>query len=174
LTQHLIALEPKRWRHLRIRLSPVFTSGKLKEMFSLISECADHLEQYIEKLVSKNEPIECREVTAKYTTDVIGTCAFGIEMNALSDEDSEFRRMGRMVFTPTWQNILRRGMRVTLPWLYEMLSYVLPQSEVNQFFTRVVIDTINYRETNNVFRHDFIDTLRELKKNPDKVGDISE
>ncbi|XP_025262192.1 probable cytochrome P450 6a13 isoform X2 [Camponotus floridanus] len=172
LSQHLFSLEPKRWRPLRIKLSPVFTSGKLKEMFSLISECADHLEQYIEKLVSKNETIECREVTAKYTTDVIGTCAFGIEMNALSDEDSEFRRMGRMVFTPTWQNILRMKIKHAFPWLYEMLSYILPQSEVNQFFTRVVTETINYRETNNVIRHDFIDMLRELKKNPDKVGDI--
>ncbi|XP_025263422.1 probable cytochrome P450 6a13 [Camponotus floridanus] len=172
LSQHLIALEPKRWRPLRIKLSPVFTSGKLKEMFSLISECADHLEQYIEKLVRKNEPIECCEVTAKYTTDVIGTCAFGIEMNALSDEDSEFRRMGRIVFTPTWQNILRMTIRQALPWLYEMLGYILPQSEINQFFRRIVIETMNYRETNNVIRHDFIDMLRELKKNPDKEGDI--
>ncbi|XP_029676795.1 cytochrome P450 6B1-like [Formica exsecta] len=51
LSQHLFALESKRWRPLRVKLSPAFTSGKLKEMFSLISECAEHLEQYIEKLV---------------------------------------------------------------------------------------------------------------------------
>ncbi|XP_070162794.1 cytochrome P450 6a2-like [Polyergus mexicanus] len=172
LSQHLFALEPKRWRPLRVNLSPVFTSGKLKEMFSLISECAEHLEQYIEKLVNKNEPIECRELTAKYTTDVIGTCVFGIEMNALSDEDSEFRRMGRMVFTPTWKNILRTRLRQSLPWVYEMLSYIIAQTEVTKFFTRVVVETMNYRETNNVIRHDFIDMLRELKKNPDKVGDI--
>jgi len=143
-------------------------------MFSLISECAHHLEQYIEKLVSKNEPIECREVTAKYTTDVIGTCAFGIEMNALSDEDSEFRRIGRMAFTPTWKRILRSRIRQSMPRFYEILSYIIPPSEVAQFFTRVVIETMNYRETNNITRHDFIDILRELKKNPDKMGDIGE
>ncbi|CAL1677688.1 unnamed protein product [Lasius platythorax] len=143
LSQHLFALEPKRWRPLRIRLSPVFTSD-----------------------------IECRELTAKYTTDVIGTCAFGIEMNALSDEDSEFRKMGRQIFTPTWKNILRMRMRQSLPWLYDMLSYIMPQSEVTKFFTRVVVETMNYRETNNIIRHDFIDMLRELKKHPDKVGDI--
>lgn len=143
-------------------------------MFSLISDCADHFEQYIGTLVNKNEPIECRELTAKYTTDVIGTCAFGIEMNALSDEDSEFRRMGRMVFTPTWRNILRMRLRQSLPWLYEMLSYFLAQTEITKFFTRVVVETMNYRETNNIIRNDFIDMLRELKNNPDKLGDISE
>jgi cytochrome P450 family 6 len=172
LSQHLFSLEPKRWRPLRIKLSPVFTSGKLKEMFSLISDCADHLIQYMIKIASGNEPVECRELTAKYTTDVIGSCAFGIEMNALSDQDSEFRKMGRKVFSPTWTNILRLRMRQMFPWLYEMLGSILPQTAVNKFFTRVIVETMDYRETNNIVRSDFIDMLRELKKNPDKLGDI--
>ncbi|XP_077276291.1 putative cytochrome P450 6a13 [Temnothorax americanus] len=172
LSQHLFALEPKRWRPLRTRLSPVFTSGKLKEMFSLISKCADHLVQYMEKVASRNEPVECRELTAKYTTDVIGTCAFGIEMNALSDEDSEFRKMGRQIFNPSWRNTLRFRMRQMLPWLYELSAYVLPQTEVTKFFTRVIVETMDYRETNNIIRHDFVDMLRKLKKHPDKLGDI--
>lgn len=173
LSQHLFALEPERWRPLRTRLSPVFTSGKLKEMFSLITQCADRFERYIEKLVSKNEPIECRELTAKYTTDVIGTCAFGIEMNALSDKDSEFRKMGRLVFALTWENILRGRMRQLLPKrLCDILSYILPKREVTKFFTRVVVETMYYRDANNIVRHDFIDTLRDLKKHPDKVNNI--
>jgi len=172
LSQHLFLLEPKRWRPLRTNLSPVFTSGKLKEMFSLITECADHLEKYVEKLANKKEPVECRELTAKYTTDVIGTCAFGIEMNAISNEDSEFRRMGRKVFTPTWGNILRMRIRTSMPWLYDILGYILPQTEITKFFTRVIVETLDYREKNNIIRHDFIDILRELKKHPDKLGDI--
>ncbi|XP_024876802.1 cytochrome P450 6A1-like, partial [Temnothorax curvispinosus] len=172
LSQHLVALEPKRWRPLRTRLSPVFTSGKLKEMFSLISECADHLVQYMEKVTSRDEPVECRELTAKYTTDTIGSCAFGIEMNALSDEDSEFRKMGRKLFKPTWKSILRFRMRQMFPRLYELSAYVLPQTEVTKFFTRVIVETMDYRETNNITRHDFVDTLRDLKKHPDKLGDI--
>jgi len=172
LSQHLVALEPKRWRPLRTKLSPVFTSGKLKEMFSLISECADRLVQYMEEVASKNEPVECRELTAKYTTDVIGSCAFGIEMNALSNEESEFRKMGRKLFNPTLMNILRMRFRTIFPWFYEMLGYILPQQEITKFFTRVIVETMDYREKNNITRNDFIDTLRELKKHPDKLGDI--
>ncbi|EFN64016.1 Cytochrome P450 6A1 [Camponotus floridanus] len=175
LSHNLAGLEHKRWRPLRIRLSPAFTSSKIKEMFPLISECADYLEQYIEKLVSKNEPIDCRELTAKYTTDVIGSCGFGIEMNALLDQDSEFRKIGKMIFLPTWSNILRYRIKQIFPWLDKMLSYIIPniiQTEVNRFFVRFVTEIMNYRETNNVIRHDFIDILREIKKNSDKVGDI--
>jgi len=154
-----------------MRLSPVFTSGKLKEMFSLISECADHLILYMEKIASRNESVECRELMAKYATDVIGTCAFGIEMNALSNEDSEFRKMGRKIFIPTWTNMLRLRMRESFPRLYEMLGYILPQTEITKFFTRIIMETMNYREMNNITRNDFIDMLRELKKHPDKLGD---
>ncbi|KYQ47425.1 Cytochrome P450 6A1 [Trachymyrmex zeteki] len=108
---------------------------------------------------------------AKYATDVIGFCVFGIEMNALSDKDSEFRKMGRKILNPTWINMLRIRMRESFPQLYEMLGYILPQTETTKFFTRIIMETMDYRETNNVTRNDFIDILRELKKHPDKLGD---
>lgn len=141
-------------------------------MFSLMTECADKLDGYIEELVSKNESIECRELTAKYTTDVIGTCAFGIEMNAMSDEDSEFRKMGREIFTPRWYKLLKRIMREATPWLYNILGYILPQTETTKFFIRITMDNINYREKNNIFRHDFIDILRELRKHSEAMENI--
>ena len=172
LSQHLFALEPKRWRPLRTRLSPVFTSGKLKEMFSLISQCADHLERYMETLASNGEPVECCEVMAKYTTEVIGSCAFGIEMNALSDDESEFRKMGRKIFTPSRLRLLRFRLSRYMPWLYDKLKYILPNLDVATFFTRIVMETMNYRETNNLVRDDFIDVLRELKRHPDTVDNI--
>ncbi|XP_011638474.1 probable cytochrome P450 6a14 [Pogonomyrmex barbatus] len=172
LPLHLFLLEPKRWRPLRIKLSPVFTSAKLKEMFFLISECADHLIQYTEKVASKNGLIECRELMAKYTTDVIGSCAFGIEMNSMSDKDSEFRKMGRQFFESTWSNVIRERMREIVPGLYHLLGYILPQSESTKFFTRVIMESMEYRDMNTITRHDFIDTLRELKKNSDQLDDI--
>ncbi|XP_011865160.1 PREDICTED: probable cytochrome P450 6a13 [Vollenhovia emeryi] len=174
LSQHLFLLEPKRWRPMRINLSPVFTPGKIKDMFSLILECADHLVQYLENIASKNEPVDCCEIAAKYTTDVIGSCAFGIEMNALSNEESEFRRMGRKESTPTWTNILRIRVRQMFPRLYDMLAYakIIPLTEGTKFFTRVVVETMVYREKNSITRNDFIDMLRELKKHPEKLGDI--
>lgn len=141
-------------------------------MFCLISECADHLVQYMEKIISKNESVECRELAAKYTTNVIGSCAFGIEMNALSNEDNEFRKMLKKILNPTWTTVLRRIMGTLCPRFYEMLGYILPQTEITKFFTRVIMETMDYREKNNIIRNDFVDILCELKKHPDKLGDI--
>ncbi|XP_077276209.1 cytochrome P450 6B1-like [Temnothorax americanus] len=173
LSQNLFNLESNRWRPLRAKLSPIFTSRKLKEMFLLISECTDHLVNYTEELASRNEPIECRELMAKYTTDVIGSCVFGIEINALSNENNDFRRIGRDAFNPPFWDRVRYVVKEYLPWLFDVLyGYILPQSESTRLFMRLVVDNMNYREKNNIVRKDFIDTLRELKKHSDKMGDI--
>ncbi|XP_076168680.1 putative cytochrome P450 6a14 [Ptiloglossa arizonensis] len=173
LTPHLFNLEAERWRPLRTRLSPVFTSGKLKEMFPLIIECSKHLEQYLEKVVAKEEPVECRELTAKYTTDVIGSCAFGIETNSLSDTESEFRRVGKKVFSLTIPGLIRFRLRQDMPRLYNLLGYILPPTEITSFFTKVVVDTMKYRSENDINRPDFINMLLELKKHPDKLENIN-
>ncbi|XP_014471362.1 PREDICTED: probable cytochrome P450 6a20 isoform X2 [Dinoponera quadriceps] len=169
LSQHLVALEQKRWRPLRSKLRPVFTSGKLKEMFPQILECSEHLERYMEKLVSRKEPIECYELMAKYTTDVIASCAFGIDTNSLSDIECEFLKMGREAFHPKWYNLIRLRIKQSAPWFFDILGRILPQTKVTKFFTRILMDNIDYREKNNVVRHDFVDALRELKKYPDKI-----
>nr|XP_033329019.1 cytochrome P450 6A1-like [Megalopta genalis] len=172
LSEHIFNLEAKRWRPLRTRLSPVFTSGKLKEMFHLIMECSEHLEKYLVKLEKEGVPIECREVAARFTTDVIGSCAFGINVNALSNEESEFRRMGKKVFSTSLWDTLRFTFREFLPKLYFFIMSLQPYSHLTSFFVRVVSDTIKYREENNVIRPDFVNMLIELRNHPEKLQDI--
>ncbi|XP_003704279.2 putative cytochrome P450 6a23 [Megachile rotundata] len=172
LGQHLFLLEAERWRPLRVNLSPVFTSGKLKEMFPLIVDCSKHLEKYLDTVASKGEPIECRELAAKFTTDVIGNCAFGIDMNALEDDDSEFRKMGRKIFVPSFKTTMRNLLRQTSPSLYKIIGHKLQPEGVDNFFTKVVVDTIKYRKSNNVSRPDFINMLMELKEHPEKLHNV--
>lgn len=170
MSQNLFNLESKRWRPLRIKLTPVFTSHKLKGMFLLIAKCSDNLVNNIEKLVSRDEPIDCLDLMAKYTTDVIGHCVFGIEINAMSNENCEFRRIGKNLFRHSFTSFLLVKIRRFSLWLYNILGYIIPQTETTKFFIRLVVDTINYREKNNIVRNDFIDILRELKKNSTDIG----
>lgn len=171
LTQHLFRLEPERWRPLRTKLSPVFTSGKLKEMFYLMLECADHFEDFLRDQVEKNSIIDCRELSAKYTTDVIGVCAFGLKMNALTEEDSEFRKFGKKFFEVSRFNFLKYNIRVSMPRLFNLLKPLLYDREFNDFFINMMAQTIDYRQEKNIKRKDLVDFLINLKNNPSYVGD---
>lgn len=172
MNANLFNMDVTRWRPLRIKLSPVFTSGKLKEMFPLILKCAERLEQCLEDAVKRGGPVDCFEISARYTTDVIGSCAFGINMNALSDERSEFRRIGKRIFDLD-KNILRSFLRQFFPRFYNLLGFVIPYSETSKFVTKFISEMIKYREENNVVKADFVNLLMELKKHPEKLQNIS-
>ncbi|XP_024870952.1 cytochrome P450 6a2-like [Temnothorax curvispinosus] len=169
MSMNLFILDSVRWRPLRTRLSPVFTSGKLKNMFHLVLNCSDHFEKYLNETVSKDGIVECLDLTSKFTADVIGSCAFGLEINALKEENNKFQEIGHKIFRSTPKTVFRTLLR-EIPWIYKHFGYILDEHDVTKFITNITRDTIKYRKRNNVRRHDFIDTLIDLKDNPDKLG----
>ncbi|XP_078037575.1 putative cytochrome P450 6a14 [Augochlora pura] len=172
LSQHLFFLEPERWRPLRTRLSPVFTSGKLKEMFFMIVDCANNLEKRLETVAAKGDPFDCRELTTRFTVDVIGCCAFGINMNTVSEVETAFRRIGKEFFHVSLTRKLRISTKNIAPQLYTLLSHILPYPYGTNFFINSVLDMIEYRKKNNIVRKDFINTLMDIQAHPEKLGDI--
>lgn len=47
---NLFFLRNPTWKMLRIKLSPFFSSGKLKKMFELMLQCGNNLDTYLESL----------------------------------------------------------------------------------------------------------------------------
>ncbi|KAK9308099.1 hypothetical protein QLX08_001816 [Tetragonisca angustula] len=172
LSAQLINLDPERWRPLRSHLHPLFSVAKIKSMFGLVLECADHLEKYVDQLIARDEPIDFSEISAKFTTDVIASCVFGIDVNSMSDESSEFRRIGKLIFDlKEFENGARLRMRLYARKLYELLGFIVPEKRFTAFFSRIVLDSMRYRKEHNVQRPDMIQMLMELKEQPQKMGD---
>ena len=101
LSGHLFLLCGMKWRNLRVKLTPTFTSGKLKMMFQKLVNCGKGLQTCLEKVGTKGDVIEIKDVLARFSTDIISSCAFGIECNCLKNEDAEFRKWGRKIFEPS-------------------------------------------------------------------------
>lgn len=72
-------------------------SGKLKAMFSTLLDCGQSLQKHINKMADEDKVIEVRELAARFTTDIIGSIAFGIDANTIENPDVDFRRYGRKV-----------------------------------------------------------------------------
>lgn len=172
LSLHLANLDSKRWRPLRKRLSPQFTTARLKDMFTSLVPCAENLEKYLENLVKDEAIIDIQELCAKYTIDCITSSGFGIEANLMSDRNDEFHEKGKEVFRPNWLNSFRLKMRLYAPSLYQYVGYILSEKRLTPFFTQVANETMKYREENNVFKPDFMNMLMELKKHPEYLPNI--
>lgn len=163
LSAHLFNLEGKKWKSLRAKLTPAFSSVKLKRMFYLLAECNEKFQKLIDASSRTDQPLEIRELAAKFTIDVIGSCAFGIQMNALTDEESEFHRAAKKLSKPSYKTTLWRMLRTAIPKLYKLLGVQVIDPGVTKFFKTVVSQMINQRQEHLVKRHDFMDLLIELK-----------
>ncbi|KAK9499935.1 hypothetical protein O3M35_002870 [Rhynocoris fuscipes] len=164
---HLVNLIDQQWKSLRAKLSPTFTSGKLKSMHSQLIECADSLIKYLDKYVNTGEPIELRETMARFTTDTIGCCFFGLNMNALNDPESEIRRVAKDFFKPSAIGRFLAALRDYSPELYRIAQKLFRSNNVSgltKLFVPVLFDTMEYREKNNIVRNDFVQLMMELKK----------
>jgi len=166
LSAHLLNMRGRQWRKLRAKLTPTFTSGKMKMMFNLMNECAEELRNFLEGPASRNEDLEIKEIMSKFTTDIIGSCVFGLQCNSMKDPNSEFRIMGRKVVEPSLNTVIRLMLGILMP---KLGIRILPW-DVTQFFISAVRDMIQYREENKIVRNDFMQQLIKLK-NEGRVRD---
>ncbi|KAJ8957944.1 hypothetical protein NQ318_001943 [Aromia moschata] len=164
LSAHLFAIDEPRWKPLRSKITPTFTSGKMKMMFDTVLECSQYMIDAIDKSANGRNDIDIREFLACFTTDVIGSCAFGIECNTFKDPNSVFRMMGNSVFIPDGViHKLKLILITKMPKLSLRLGLKRVKEEISTFFQDLVQRTVKYREDNNFTRPDFLQLLIDLK-----------
>lgn len=173
LSQNLFLLKGPAWRLLRAKLSPIFTSLRLKQMFPLVSTCAENLTKYIDQYSSKGKPLEVKDVAARYSTDVISTCAFGIESNCLMDPNAEFRVFGKQIFDFSVYRSFEFMATFMIPFVVKVLDLKFFSSETTKFLKRVFWDAIREREEKNIQREDIMQLLIQLKNEDAKANSVA-
>lgn len=168
LTAHLFAIGGEKWKDLRTKLTPTFTTGKMKMMFETLVHCSEPMRCSMEKLTEKEEAVDIKEIVASFTTDVIGSCAFGLDCNSFKDEEAEFRKIGRKVFQRNKLEFIKFIIFHTLPSVAHFFNFRLFPKDVSDFFLNAVKDTVKYRENNNVTRNDMLQLLIQMKSKDNK------
>lgn len=173
LTHHMFNLEYDRWKPLRKQLVPAFTAAKIKSMLVFIKECCAILEKRCNDSVISDDCVEIKDLMARFTTDVISSCAFGVATDSLTKPDAEFRKMGARIFKPRLEIFLRLLLKDSFPSVIDVLGLRFFERQVTDFFYKSVADVISYRESNRVTRGDFLDLLMAMKK-ADKLNNTSD
>lgn len=165
LSAHLVAIEGQKWKERRSKLTPVFTSGKMRMSFEIVENIGEKFVSAIRKDLQATNDIELSEWLARFTTDVIGNIAFGIDCDCIADPGTEFRKHGKslfridtpflalkMLFVNSFQSFSRRA------------GLMINPKDASDFFLKIFSDTIKHREESNIERHDFIKLLLQMKQ----------
>ncbi|XP_058979711.1 cytochrome P450 6a8 [Musca domestica] len=165
LSKNLVRLHGDLWRKVRTKLTPTFTSGRMRQMFGTVQAIGENFIQVMAGQVEElNNELEVRDLCARFTTDVIGNVAFGLECNSLQEPQAEFRVKGDKAFYTI--HPFMEMIASTYPKLFHRFGYKVFTQELITFYSRIVRETVEYREKNGVKRNDFLDLLIELKNSP--------
>lgn len=116
-----------------------------------------------------------KDLCANFTTDLIGTTAFGVNLNSLKDPNSDFRENGRLVFDYNLKRAFEFFSIFFFPNLNKYFS-VKFFGKATDYFRNSFWSVINQRIESNVKRNDLIDCLIELRekhKNDESFEDFS-
>ncbi|KAK9501870.1 hypothetical protein O3M35_012514 [Rhynocoris fuscipes] len=159
----LFTMNAKEWRALRYKLSPLFTTTKLKTMYEPMAECSQNLTSILDQ-IQENEDIDLKEYLGRFAMDVIGSSAYGIDAKNLAQPDNEFRRMGKKSFQFDFLNMLKFLVLNLMPILAKLLKLSFNKRDVADYFCKIIRDTIDYRKKNGIVRNDFLQMFMTLKE----------
>ncbi|KAJ3654760.1 hypothetical protein Zmor_013928 [Zophobas morio] len=162
-THILFFLKNPDWREMRVKITPVFTSSKMKAMSKLIENSSTELTNYLNTQVERKSVIEMKEVCLKFTVNVITSTAFGVDSNSFKD-DSRFCEEAKRMFN--WDNFLT-SFRIRCYFLAHSLVKIFRLKLFHptsiKFLEESFWDIMHTRVNSKSHRNDLIDILLQLK-----------
>lgn len=164
LGRSLISLRDDKWRKLRTTMSPAFTGSKMRLMHKLMVETTN---QFIDALHTEVggevKTYEARDLAHRFTCDVIGSCAFGININSVRDPDNDFMKAGtETTVVEGWRAFKLFGF-VSIPSVMRFFRCKLIPEKFETFFRNIINKNVEQREKHGIVRNDMIDLLLKAK-----------
>ncbi|OAD59536.1 putative cytochrome P450 6a23 [Eufriesea mexicana] len=144
LSGNLFQLPGKKWRHLRVKLTPTFTSGKIKQIFPILTETGNMMEKFFNDKAQTRSTVDVKDIFSRYSVDIIMSAAFGITCNSFENPNNEFMYWGKKIFDPKpfWNALI-----LWAPQVFDMFSLSYNEKDVTNFFTNMFKETVEYRQS---------------------------
>ena len=171
LDNMMIFSEGEEWKEIRSIMSPIFTSGKLKNMNKLLNKVGKDFAAHIDKLAQSNEEVNARDLSSRYTMQVIANTGFGLDISGFADDANsvQFFKMARKITGADAGAIdmMKTLLSFLLPSVFQALKLEAFNKDALNFFGDVIKQTINSRKGNSKKRNDMVDLLMDALQGED-------
>jgi cytochrome P450 len=160
----------EQWKRIRSIISPTFTSGKMKKMYSMIRHCLQEFLDHLETFAKEGKDINLKNMHGNFTMDVIASCAFATKTNAHKDPNNPFFLNGKKIFD-------FKAIRVIPALLFpKFLNNILNvksffDESANQFFFNLTRHILKTRRNDNTKHDDFIQLLINAEQSKEIIRD---
>ncbi|XP_030645783.1 cytochrome P450 3A30 isoform X2 [Chanos chanos] len=89
LADGIMNVKDEVWRRIRSTISPLFTSGQLKQIFPVVEQYANRLIDHLRKR-DLTKPVQIKEVFGPYSMDVITSASFSVDIDSINNPQDPF------------------------------------------------------------------------------------
>ncbi|KAG8258200.1 hypothetical protein J6590_033672 [Homalodisca vitripennis] len=157
----------EKWRRMRYKLGPTFTSRKIRGMYEQILNCSGYILDRISQHDEKGEPVEVEPLIFLFSTETIASCSFGLQLLSDCCEGLEFRRIAELMYDSSPIQLTRVILSMLYPEVFRLFRFKIITQPVTDFFLRLTKSVIKYRKQYHVKRNDFLQMLLKLKEQED-------
>ncbi|XP_032897020.1 cytochrome P450 3A8-like [Amblyraja radiata] len=137
--ESVLLVQDERWKRIRSVLSPVFTTGRLKEMCPIIKRYTQNLVKHAESK-SKLNGVDMKDVFGSYSMDVVTSTSFSVDIDTINNPKDPFvTNVKKLVDFSFFDPVIL--LVILFPFvipILEKLNYSFMPREVNAFFMAVV------------------------------------
>lgn len=143
VSMELFSAKDENWHKVRNLISPSFTSSKMRIMFTTV---ANKSEQLVNQIVKKEvNEIEMKTLFQRLVTDIMASCAFGVNSNCIDNEKDQFYLIGKDAANLeklNWKKLLLKN----LPFVWKLLGMSFVEKHVVEHFKNIVVNAIEIKK----------------------------
>lgn len=167
LARTLFFSRNQEWKDMRNILTPAFTGTKMRMMFDLVR---DSTSQFMKNLKIEAEhhqhgrEYEFKDLFTRYACSIIATCAFGLNVDAITNRDDDFYLAGKKITNfDGWQGI-KFLLFDCIPRIMKLFRVKFFEPKLMEYFRSVIRSTIKFREQTEFYRPDMVHLLMLAQK----------
>uniref|UniRef100_A0A182MCR1 Cytochrome P450 n=1 Tax=Anopheles culicifacies TaxID=139723 RepID=A0A182MCR1_9DIPT len=176
---NLFALSGEKWKNLRAKLTPTFTSGQLRNMLPTLLDVGNKLIDRMNPVADEKAVVDMRDIASRFVLDTIASVFFGFEADCINNSDDPFLKT--LVQTSQRRsfvdNIRTSGVFIC-PGLLKLTRLTSLPTVLINFVMDIITHQIDHREKNKITRKDFVQLLIDLRRdaagNAEKVLSIEQ
>lgn len=109
-------------------------------------------------------PISNFQITAKFTADAASSIVYGLDANAIFDDESEFLQVSRQLFTPSMWKLWFITLKSVFPYMFKNYEMPFVTPEIGRYFTDFTQLAVEMRQQQQEKPDDYLDFLLKLQQ----------
>ncbi|GAV06340.1 hypothetical protein RvY_16350 [Ramazzottius varieornatus] len=154
-------LRDQHWKHVRNVLVPAFSSGKMRQMEHLITDCCETMGAHMDKVAKNGEDLDVKEYFKRITMDVISSTFFGTKTDTQSNPNSPFVKNALKIFDISIFNpafLVAFIFPSFIPYAKRLKIQSIPRRPM-EYLVSVMKEILEMRKSSGQVRRDFLQMM---------------